>query len=140
MDLLCLDKYVLLLFAETISWHLKKQGSSIIFHSFPKGKDLVSSTIQKEWVHCCRRNDKFNINTSRVCSEHFTVNDYERDLEHELLARWKKADVMIPKPGKNLTLPSSYRSHQFASSNEQNNGESDPRDAQRKDRGAASHS
>ncbi|KAJ8910908.1 hypothetical protein NQ315_003962 [Exocentrus adspersus] len=64
---------------------LKKRGLSIVFHSFPKGKDLVSSTIQKEWVHRCRRNDKFNINTSRVCSEHFTVNDYERDLEHELL-------------------------------------------------------
>ncbi|KAJ8971650.1 hypothetical protein NQ317_015339 [Molorchus minor] len=57
----------------------------ISMHVFPKFKDLVSQTIRKEWVTRCSRRDKFNPDTSRICSEHFTETNYERDLQHELL-------------------------------------------------------
>lgn len=60
---------------------------NIVFHSFPKGKDLVSTTMRNEWIQRCRRADKFNPDTACVCSKHFTEKDYERDLEHELLGK-----------------------------------------------------
>ncbi|KAG5876481.1 hypothetical protein JTB14_011091 [Gonioctena quinquepunctata] len=52
---------------------------------FPKARDIVSSTICKEWKLRCRRADKFNVETSSICADHFTSNDYERDLKSELL-------------------------------------------------------
>lgn len=64
---------------------LKKIGVHVTFHSFPKGNNLVSSTIRKEWVHRCGRSDQINLNTATICALHFTDNDYERDLQHELL-------------------------------------------------------
>lgn len=60
----------------------------ITMHVFPKSKDLVSQTIRKEWVTRCSRRDKFNPDTSRICSEHFAGTDYERDLQHELLGKF----------------------------------------------------
>ncbi|KAJ8971271.1 hypothetical protein NQ317_001173 [Molorchus minor] len=58
---------------------------NIVYHSFPKGKDFVSSTILRRWVNYCKRGDKFNSNTATICSIHFTQNDYERDIQNELL-------------------------------------------------------
>lgn len=66
---------------------LKKKGSNLTFHYFPKGNDFVSSTMRKEWVHRCKRTDKFNADTATICSDHFTDGDYERDLQHELLSK-----------------------------------------------------
>lgn len=50
------------------------------YHRFPKDNE-----IRSEWVQRCKRQDKFNPNTSYVCSDHFIVDDYERDLKAELL-------------------------------------------------------
>lgn len=65
----------------------KISNANIVYHSFPKGKNFVSQTILKKWIHCCKRADKFNPDTSVVCSVHFTENDYERDLQNELLGK-----------------------------------------------------
>lgn len=64
---------------------LRKKGSKIIFHCFPKGNDMVSTKMRKEWVKRCKRANTFNTNTASVCSNHFTPDDYERDLQNELL-------------------------------------------------------
>jgi len=49
-------------------------------HSFP----VKNPALCKIWISRCKR-DKFNIQNSSICSNHFTDDDYERDLEHELL-------------------------------------------------------
>lgn len=68
----------------------KAKNESVIYHEFPRANNLVSTTIKKEWIRRCQRADKFNPNTSQICSVHFTSNDYERDLQNELLGKYKK--------------------------------------------------
>lgn len=62
----------------------KNQGKGtnfeIIYHRFPK-----NPALRKLWEVKCKRADKFKPENSYVCSSHFHGNDYERDLEHELL-------------------------------------------------------
>ena len=51
------------------------------FHTFPvKDKELCA-----EWVRRCRNLTIGNMHNARVCSDHFTPEDYLRDLKHELL-------------------------------------------------------
>ena len=50
------------------------------YHRFPK--DLK---LQKVWIAACKRKDEFNVATAKVCSCHFTKDDFERDLKNELL-------------------------------------------------------
>ena len=57
----------------------------LIFHRFPKGTDLVSQTIRREWIVRCKNPEKINPDNRYVCSAHFTANDYERDMQNELL-------------------------------------------------------
>jgi hypothetical protein len=64
-----------------------QEGQDIIFHSFPKPKDMVSQTMRNEWINRCKREDKLNPETSRICSKHFVETDYERDLQNELLGK-----------------------------------------------------
>ncbi|XP_023222091.1 uncharacterized protein LOC111623657 isoform X2 [Centruroides sculpturatus] len=64
---------------------VKAKGESVTFHVFPRQKDLISKRIRSEWINRCKRSDKFNPDTSRICSVHFVQSDYERDLQHELL-------------------------------------------------------
>lgn len=59
----------------------------IILHTFPKLKNIVSETMRREWIRRCMRKDQFNPDTSRICSMHFVANDYERDLQNELLGK-----------------------------------------------------
>jgi len=56
----------------------KEKG--ITFHRIPKDKGL-----RKAWVHACKRADKFNVDSVKVCSLHFVDDDFERDLKSELL-------------------------------------------------------
>jgi hypothetical protein len=66
----------------------KITNSEIVYHNFPKGKsNFVSDTVRKEWIRRCKRADKWNPNTSQICSVHFTANDYERDMKYELLGK-----------------------------------------------------
>lgn len=58
--------------------HWKNDG--IIFHKF-----LIEKTIIQEWAVKCKRADHFNLEKAFVCSKHFLPDDYERDLQNELL-------------------------------------------------------
>ena len=55
--------------------------NDIKFYSFPR--DNV--TRQLLWVISCCRSDSFTVKNARVCSQHFSENDFERNLQHELL-------------------------------------------------------
>ena len=50
------------------------------YHTFPKDREL-----QKLWIIACKREGTINVRHARICSQHFNENDYERDLQHELL-------------------------------------------------------
>lgn len=54
--------------------------NSISYHSFPKNEGLC-----KEWINKCSRSDKFSTKNARICSKHFSADDFERTLMHELL-------------------------------------------------------
>ncbi len=43
----------------------------ISFHVFPK-----DDIYQKNWVNACRRKDRFNVKTARMCSKHFDKDYY----------------------------------------------------------------
>ncbi|KAF0751470.1 piggyBac transposable element-derived protein 4-like [Aphis craccivora] len=69
--------------------------SNISFHRFPK--DLK---YRKEWIQKCKRGDHFNPDTSFICSDHFNVDTFVRDLKAELLgyapkSRRLKEDAII---------------------------------------------
>lgn len=49
------------------------------FHTFPKEK-----LILKQWTKFCKRKDKFNTNTSRICSLHFEIDSFGNNMEYEM--------------------------------------------------------
>ncbi len=49
-------------------------------HRFPKDKDLA-----QQWLVACKRADKVNTATARVCSRHFKVQDFETSLKSKLM-------------------------------------------------------
>jgi hypothetical protein len=53
---------------------------NIKYHKFPKEPE-----IRNQWVKYCRRSGSWNPDSCHVCSEHFLPEDYERDLQAELL-------------------------------------------------------
>lgn len=55
-------------------------SQDVSFFTFPKDKKMAL-----EWVRLCKREDKFNVVNARICSNHFTKEDYVRNLRHELL-------------------------------------------------------
>lgn len=40
---------------------------------------------RKEWIQKCKRGNKWNPNTSYICSEHFTPDSFIRNMKAELL-------------------------------------------------------
>lgn len=60
------------------------------------------------WIIACCREDNFNPKTSRFCSKHFKSEDYERNLQHELLQyESKKGPKLKPDAVPSLFLPKS---------------------------------
>ena len=59
---------------------VKAFQKDIRFFRFPK--DNVTRQL---WVIPCCRSDSFNELNARICSKHFTADDYERNLKFELL-------------------------------------------------------
>ena len=68
--------------------------NNISFFRFPKNKDFCCI-----WLVKCARKDKINI-TARLCSLHFTEDQFERNLRNELLNR-----EIIQKILKNDAIP-----------------------------------
>jgi len=76
------------------------KNSNYIFHSFPK--DLM---VQEKWMAACRRKLISSANPV-VCSQHFTDQDYKRDLQHELLnLPSRKKGYLKPSAVPTLFLP-----------------------------------
>ncbi|KAJ8953307.1 hypothetical protein NQ318_012101 [Aromia moschata] len=70
------------------------------FFGFPKDEKLKA-----KWRHLYKREDTFNVNNARICSNHFVDEDYERNLRHELLGYQPKRFRSLKKedvPSKNL--------------------------------------
>ena len=74
--------------------------SGVSLHRFPKDKDR-----QKAWMVACHRKDKFNPDTSRICSRHFKDDDFERNLQAELLDRQQKVKLKKTAVPSQLLLP-----------------------------------
>jgi hypothetical protein len=49
--------------------------------------------MKSKWLVKCKRQDSVNILNSRICSEHFKENDYERDLKSELMGVKNKSKL-----------------------------------------------
>ncbi|XP_069995070.1 THAP domain-containing protein 2-like [Penaeus vannamei] len=61
-----------------------------LFHRFPKKEE-----VRKAWIDSCGKK-KVNADHARICSNHFTKTDYERNLKYEMLG--------IPVPRSRRTL------------------------------------
>ena len=49
------------------------------FHSFPGNIKLM-----KKWVLFCKRKDKINPKTAKICSKHFLDEDFVNDLQFKM--------------------------------------------------------
>lgn len=75
------------------SINAKKRGLVIHFFRFPQDPD-----VKKEWiVKCCRADKNFNPNNARICSDHFTLDDYEDSLKARIMG---KTPMKLKKNGK----------------------------------------
>ena len=84
----------------------KLRGKTLIYHRFPKDPNTF-----KSWVSKCKRGDKRlpDFSKARICCDHFTEDDYDRDLKSELLgipAKRRLKACAIPSifPARNLDL------------------------------------
>lgn len=80
------------------------------FFTFPRDKKMCA-----EWIHKCCQKHKFNIKTARICSKHFTNDDFllrERLLELPK-DKWKLKPDAIP----SLHLASKIQVHTETSTN-----------------------
>ncbi|QQP56365.1 Uncharacterized protein FKW44_000993, partial [Caligus rogercresseyi] len=72
------------------------------YFAFPT-KDL---DIQRLWIARCRRSDRIGIKNAKICDRHFTPDDFQRNLQAELLgtsARKKLKAQAVP----SLCIPGS---------------------------------
>nr|XP_040565526.1 uncharacterized protein LOC121115370 [Lepeophtheirus salmonis] len=58
-----------------------KNPPDVHYFCFPKH----GLKLQRLWVSMCKRSDKVNIKNARVCERHFSPEDFERNLQAELL-------------------------------------------------------
>jgi len=65
-----------------------RYNTSVSYHCFPSDKAL-----QDQWLARISRADLVVTKHSRLCSLHFTPDDYERDLRAELTGRKRKRDL-----------------------------------------------
>ncbi|XP_030754724.1 uncharacterized protein LOC115881403 isoform X2 [Sitophilus oryzae] len=69
---------------------------------------LLDLNVQKLWINACKRLDKFNLKSARVCSKHFAEDSYERNLKYELCDFYSSKNQRILKTNAipSLNLPS----------------------------------
>lgn len=63
----------------------KEKGEQLNFFTFPQDPQL-----RKEWMKQCHRKDKFNPGSKRICSKHFTSDDYEDAMQTKLMKETPK--------------------------------------------------
>ncbi|XP_065206127.1 zinc finger protein 62 homolog [Planococcus citri] len=72
---------------------------SVKYYQFPKVPE-----IRAKWIAVCQRVDHFPADNSYICSEHFTQNDFHRDLKAELMNLPPKRNLVSDAiPTQNLT-------------------------------------
>ena len=74
------------------------------FHRFPKDKKVM-----KIWTSKCSRLDNVNVTTARICSDHFSESDFERDMMSELMGLNRPRKLKIDAVP-SLNLPTARRS------------------------------
>ncbi|XP_050064187.1 uncharacterized protein LOC126554958 [Aphis gossypii] len=100
------------------SGKIKTSGRiDLSFHRFPK-----DDTVAKKWQHLCKRGDVWNPKNAYICSDHFTKDDFVRDLKAELLEykpkiRYLKQNVL---PSLNLPLDHAHTPLSESSLNRRN--------------------
>lgn len=77
------------------SFYHKSKGENVSFFCIPKRED-----IRKQWIIACKRQDKFNPDTSRICSLHFKEEDFELDFRASLLGIQVKRPRTLKPTGK----------------------------------------
>jgi hypothetical protein len=87
----------------------KAAQESILFFRFPK-----DTNIRKQWIQKCHRKDKFRVENSRICSQHFSRQDYEDDMKARLLHTIPKKLNSSAVPSLNL-LPATDTSSDISS-------------------------
>ena len=50
----------------------------ISYHRIPKDKKQRIA-----WIEACKRKDPFSVDSARVCSAHFSKEDFKKDFKHE---------------------------------------------------------
>lgn len=60
----------------------KSLSKDISYHTFPKNSEPERL---KTWILRAKRVDKFNPMSSHICSEHLNAEDFERNLQAEML-------------------------------------------------------
>ncbi len=88
------------------------KGKDIRYFTFPK--DI---RMRKLWVNLMKRGDEFNPKNVRVCSEHFTGSDYERDLRSELMGvAWRGRRVLKEDAVPTINMPGSCKRKSYGKS------------------------
>lgn len=77
------------------SFYDKSKSENVSFFCIPKRED-----IRKQWIIACKRQDKFNPDTSRICSIHFKEEDFELDFRASLLGIQVKRPRTLKPTGK----------------------------------------
>lgn len=58
----------------------KKENPDVMYHSFPR-----DPTVRNIWIERAQKEGKLNPRTRRICSVHFTKNDYVRSFQKQLM-------------------------------------------------------
>lgn len=85
---------------------IDEEGKKLSFHAFP----LKDATRLKAWIHASGRKDFIPTKADRVCSLHFNPDDFERDLQLELMGQDPKQRKRATKlkPGTVPQLPKDH--------------------------------
>lgn len=61
------------------------KNKDVSFHKIPSRKDAASKNLREQWIRCCKRVASWNPIVTHICSDHFSDDDFERDMRNELL-------------------------------------------------------
>ncbi|XP_069670359.1 uncharacterized protein [Periplaneta americana] len=90
-------------------------ANKVSFFSFPKDEE-----IRKRWIVACKRQNKFNPGTSRICSLHFKSEDFELNFRAQLLKiQPKRPRILKPTAVPTLNLNSGHNAMGKSSSRSQ---------------------
>lgn len=89
------------------SINAKSRGLTIRFFTFPR-----DCKLRREWIVKCRRQDSFNPDTARICSQHFTEDDYEDAVRAKVIG---EAPKKLKKTGEIIKLITTNCFYQFKS-------------------------